>query len=184
MNYKSVFLGMLIVPFATMGNNIITYKQELEERFLQKQLELSNLGAMIAEKDRLFASLEAESVNVFRSLVDKRAKLLEEKNGGALSETEREQLSSELRKEAIGFAKTFWVDYNDQKKIEGVLVGGLIAEINSFESFKFYLIHWMFEWQFLRGLIAKYERCLEELRVMQNEATKFKNENNTINAND
>lgn len=180
MIYKNIFLSLLLVPLTAMGSTTNTRTQQIEKRLLQKELELSNLGALIAEKDKTLASFELEIQDLFTMLVDKKAKQLEDGSGKPLSEEERATLAKKLQTAAIEFVSDFCADYKNQKNMSGILANGLIqvdsnGDFLEFESLRFYLIRCAFERPLLRHLIAEYEHCLEELRAIENEAIALNN---------
>lgn len=174
MNYKKTFLSLLLVPLAVIGDT--TNMKQLEKKLLQKELELSNLGTLIAEKDKMLASFELEIQYIFTAVIDKKVQQLEEKSSKPLSREEREKLAKELQNTALEFVRVFCADYQNQKAVSGILSKGLIqvdsnGDFLEFESLKFYLIRCAFERPLLRHLIAEYEHCLQELRAIQNEIT-------------
>ena len=69
MTYKGMLLSALLTPYAIIGDNSVDIRiEQLEEKYFQKELELSRLGDMIAEKDKFLSSLDSESQNLFKSL--------------------------------------------------------------------------------------------------------------------
>jgi hypothetical protein len=175
MTYKNIFLSILLVPLTAMGSSTTdTQIQQLKKKFLQKELELSDLGAMIEEKNELLLSFKTDVQYLLGTLRDKKVLQIEEKTGKLLSQEEKTKLWVELRSDAIDFVYTFCADYENQKSITDVLVKGLIHENSDdveFESLSFYLIRCAFERPLLIHLIAEYENCLQELRAIENEIT-------------
>ena len=178
MTYKNIFLSILLVPLTAMSNSPTdAHIHQLQKKILQKELELSSLGAMIAEKDKLLSSFGPEIRDLLRTLIDKRTEQLEEEQGKILSEEEKRKLFVELRDASIGFVCTFCADYGNQQSIEGVLTNGLICqqgENMEFESLRFFLLRCAFERPILRHLIAEFETCLQELRTIENEVNALK----------
>jgi hypothetical protein len=176
MTYKGIILSVLLAPFTIIGNNNVDIRiQELEEKFFQKELELSDLGKMIAEKDELLSSFDSDCQNYLRFFINKKIKQLEEKNDGkSLSEEEEKQLANELRKMVNEFLYTFCDACRNKKDIKDMLLEGLFYQdestgIKEFESFKFYLIRSTFEREITIRLIKKYEHCIQELIVIKAE---------------
>ncbi len=166
MNYKTIFLTMLFVPIAAMGRNTVdTRIQRMEENIFQKQLELSKLGALIAEKDKLLSSLKSESHDVFRLIIDKRMRALGQKNdGNALAQEEEARLYKELDI----FYTNALMTYKNKKSVEGILVNGLFQE-DEFQSLKFYAIRYAIEQAILKSLVKKYEIHIQQLIALDTE---------------
>lgn len=178
MTYKSIILTILLVPCSIRSDDITDARiQQLEEKLFQKELELSRLGATIAEKDNFFSSLESEVQRIFSSLLEKKVNQTEKKSGKSLSQEEEKKLSAELSNETITFACTFCANYRNQENIHSFLLNGLIREEENadmeFESLKFYIIRCTFERELLKHFIVRYEKCLHELRDIQNEIIKL-----------
>lgn len=175
MTYKNIFLSILVISLTAASNSAAdTHMQQLKKQLLQKELELSNLGSLIAEKDKLLSSFASEIQRLFLILIDQRTKQLEESKGQPLSEEEKHTFSKELRDAAVGFVGAFCTDYNNQINIEGMLIKGLIREDNEnmeFESLRFFLLRCAFERPILKYLVVEYENCLQEIRVLENEIT-------------
>lgn len=163
MNYKNVLLGVLLVPFSMMGNNSTVYKKQLEENLFQKQVELSNLGAMIAEKSEYITSIGGKITELVGLKFNEKAKQLEEKKGGqSLSQEEQAQIYAELRYEIDDFYKNFEIAYQGKHSIVGILMNGLFQD-DSFQLLEFCVLRCVFEQEILKSLVQKYEKHIEEL---------------------
>ena len=167
MNYKTIFLTMLFVPIAAMGRNTVdTRIQRMEENIFQKQLELSKLGALITEKDKLLYSFKSESHDVFRLIIDKRMRALRQKNdGNALPQEEEARLYKSKRELDIFYTNAL-MTYKNTKSIEGILVNGLFEE-DEFQSLKFYAIRYTIEQAILKSLVKKYEIHIQQLIALE-----------------
>lgn len=171
-----MLLGALLAPFVIIGNNKVdTRLKQLEAKILQKELELSNIGKMIAEKDELFSSFDSNSQKLLKLLIDKRVRQLEEKNGGkSLSNEEKNKVAAEARNNANEFLYTFFDAFKDDKDIDGMLKKGIFKNNEDtgsadFESLKFYLIRHTFEQMITLHLVKQYEDCIKEYRTLMHE---------------
>jgi hypothetical protein len=152
-----------------------TNTRELETEILQKELQLSNLAAVITEKNKMLTSFKSEVKNLYSALLNNRIKQLEEKNNQSLSQEEKDRLEEELQKATIEFAINFCDDYQNQKNIEAILANGLAKEngegdFAELTSLRFYIIRCIFEQRRLEHLIAEHEHCLQELCILKAES--------------
>jgi hypothetical protein len=182
MTYKGMLLSALLAPCAIIGDNSVDIRiQQLEDEYFQKELELSRLGDMIAERDKLLSSLDSESQNLFESLKYKKIKQLEKKNDGKpLSEIEQNQLSDALQDAVNEFINIFVATCREKKDIKGILSEGLFvrdenAVIPEFESLRFHLIRAGVERDLIILLVKQYEDCIRKLLAIETELENLKN---------
>lgn len=176
MTYKGMLLSTLLVPFAIVGNDAADLRiQQLEEKFFQKELELSNLGKMIAERDKLLSSFSLIAHEHISVMLSREVKKAESKNGGnPLPEEEENKLKKELLGSADDFLFSFFATCEKQQDISELLTKGLFQEneilnISEFESLKFHFIQCTFERRVIFDLVKKYEDCIRELLAINAE---------------
>jgi len=179
MTYKSILLTLFLVPFSMVGKDTKNTRiQELEEQISEKELELSNLGNMIAQKDEQLLAFHSDVRTLLNFFTSKRIAMLEKQNDGkALSSEDEDKIAKELGKQADEFLYKFWNALKDNKSITGMLTKGLfqgdinpdIFDVEEFESLKFYLIRRIFNQLAIIRLVKKYEACITEYRALLNE---------------
>lgn len=184
---KNMLLSVLLIPATIIGKDTIDVRmQKLEEKLSQKELELSNLGKMIAEKDEFFSSFNMESQRLLRLLIDKRVKQLEEqKSGKSLSQEEKNKVAIEMQNKANEFLYKFFDALKGDKAIDGMLSEGLFQKNEiageagaDFESLRFYLIRHTFEQMITMHLVKKYEDCIKEYRDLLRELSNLQKQSN------
>ena len=173
MIYKITILSLLLtVPFAKADHNAKNARiQELKELISQKESEISNLGNIIAQKDKLLSELKLNHHDRIELIVDNRIKQIEKQNGGEpVSQENKNKIGTEVRKKVIEFVYKFVEFANDGKDIKGMLTENLLPEdeINC-GIFKFYSVQLAFDQQIILNLIEKYEICIQENYALWNE---------------
>jgi hypothetical protein len=160
MTYKGMFLGALLVPIAvtSYGKNTDDTKiQQLKERCSQKKLELSELGAKIAEKQALLESLFNEACNAYSEKI----------SDLNLKGPDLEKHTQETNEACKKILTIFESKVKSKENIKGFLLHELIDEEKDspgdFDPIKFWFLRGYFEHEFLEALIGRYEDCLKEL---------------------
>ncbi len=177
MIYKSMLLSVLLVPFTMICDDTIRHERiaKLEEKFFQKELQLSQLGEMISQRDKFLSSFSEEVGSLIREIVCRQIEELEKKNSGnELSQAETDKITAEARSYADDFLYAFFVACENNENIDGMLVSGLLKQgeasiMNEFESLRFYLIRSTFERSLRVKLVKKYEDCIKEMLVIKAE---------------
>ena len=169
MDYKSIFLSILLVPIAAVCNDARDKCiQQLEEQLFQKELELSNLGKMIEERDDYLASFGIDSKAIAK-LMEKEVQKWKEKNPGKpFTEEARDQIKALIIHPAYEFSVAFFAACNNGVDIKDMLTGGLFRynesdDAKEFESLKFYFIRCSIEQELLAALVKQYEKCIQDL---------------------
>jgi hypothetical protein len=175
-NYKNIFLSLLLLPIPTYSKSNEIRIQELKEAQFKKEIELSEIGKMITEKDELLASYDEKSQCLLSNLVDRKTALLEEKNGNQLSREEKQHLAEALRNEVNEFLNALYKSYEEQKNAAEVITNEIFHKDNvkgfkELESLKFFLIRCAFEQDLVIKLVYKYAACLQELIKINQELT-------------
>ena len=163
MPYKNIFLVILLIPFSLLGNDTDAQIKELKEARFKKEIELSELGKTIAEKQAYIESMYQEGVNFVHAKAN-------EKN---LNEQEMKEFAQKTDEELNSFVGTF----NGAKDVKGFLVKELFKKMESeqikesFEAAKFYLLLINNEYRILKTLIQKYEILEQERREINQKLT-------------
>lgn len=176
MIYKSMLLSVLLVPFTMICDDTIRHERiaKLEEKFFQKELQLSQLGEMISQRDKFLSSFSEEVGSLIREIVCRQIEELEKNSGNELSQAETDKITAEARSYADDFLYAFFVACENNENIDGMLVSGLLKQgeasiMNEFESLRFYLIRSTFERSLRVKLVKKYEDCIKEMLVIKAE---------------
>ena len=171
MTYKGMFLSALLVPVAvtSYGKTDIDQKiQQLKETRFQKELELSDLGAKITEKQELLDHLFDLAVKSIR----KTCQSLD------LDGKEREKFFEQVDVSSKEFEDLLKRVINE-KKVNGFLVKELFDEqkdvLEKFETVKFCVVRGFFETNLLKELVSRYENCMHELITIDSELKAFSN---------
>jgi hypothetical protein len=165
MSYKGMLLSALLVPVVATSyckDSVDSRIQQLKEARFQKELELSELGAKIAEKQNLLEEMY-EDANAHISVILSNLKLEEQAS---------DQYISEINASSERFEELF----SNKESIKGLLLKELIIEEEpfpgDFEVFKFWKLRGKFEHNLLETYIEKYEVCLQELIEINRELDK------------
>jgi uncharacterized protein YhaN len=172
MTYKGMFLSALLVPVAitSYAKNTVDSKvsveaqiEQLKEKRYQKQLELSELGIKIAEKQELLEDMYDDACSAWTKMLDS----LE------LEDQEREDFIQEKRSSSEEFKKLLKYSLEVKKDVNGLLVGEILDEEKPFPSdfnfSKFWVLRGRFEYDLLVTFIERYEACLQELIEIDSE---------------
>lgn len=170
MNHTYVLLSALLLPAIIYGKNNDTYIKELEEVQFKKELEISELGKMIAERNNDLSSFEEIGQNILEYLLAKKIAKLE-MSGIKLKKNEIDQLAVDLRSSANKFVSDFFVAYEKNENIEIILQKGLLNDENlkilkELESLNFFLVRSAFERILTQKLVKKYAMCIQELSLI------------------
>lgn len=157
---KKIFLGILM-PFALLGSE--TQIKELKEARYNKELELSELGNKIAEKDKQIQSFRDDAMEFI-------AKKIKAKK---LSKEEAIQEGQDIDDAMNNFYNYFLSISNDTKMLIGFFLRELFKtnqqnEFDQFEMLRFYVIRMINEINLLKSLVEKYEETQQELAQINN----------------
>lgn len=181
MNFKNIALIMLLLPAISYCKSTEAHIKELEETQFQKELELSNLGEMIAKRDILLRSFNTEVSDLSFHLQMREIARLEEDNGGKeLSDEERNQVADSLRKSINEFDISVGAAYENMNIPDGMLSEGLFnkegsEDIKELQSKRFFQLRCTFERELIIKLVKRYEKCMQELTKINQELTNLKN---------
>jgi uncharacterized coiled-coil protein SlyX len=154
--------------------------KELEQALFEKELAISNLGKMIAERDELLSSFDTDCQYLLELLTAKEIEKLEEKKGhGQLSQKEKEQIATDVRNLVNNFIFDFAKGYKNKNDLQGMLIKGLVTQeqstdIPELQSFKFYLLRSAFERGIVVKLVKQYAQCIQELIDMEKQLDDLK----------
>lgn len=180
MIYKSILLTLLLVPFTMADNNPKNMRiKELEETISQKELEITNLGNIIAQKDELLDEQKSDWRNRIELIIYQRVQQLEKQNDGkSLSQEDQNKVEAETRKKAVEFLDTFFDVLNSGKEIKGMLTDSLFQDDEtSCGLFKFYYVRLALDMQIIFDLVKKYENCIKERNMLRNELIDLQKQN-------
>jgi hypothetical protein len=165
MTYKGMLLSSLLIPiaFTCFGKDNVEKKiQQLKEKRYQKELELSVLGAKIAEKQELLEDMYDEAERFFEKYL--RQEKLENNKVEDFSRADdaaNEDLECRIKKAFI------------EGKFEGLLIKEFFNDKDDLdedlEAERFYIVRHFFERGLLKTLFERYERCVQELIEIQRE---------------
>lgn len=159
MIHKITLLTSLLIPatFITYGQNIDAQIRELKNSRFEKQLELSDLGKRIAEKDELLHSIALGARNFFTELIKKKE----------LNEQEAKEFGRALNTSLENFEKALDEAIIVKKNVKQFFVKELLKENNKkvedFETFKFAIIRITLERNLMKTFVEQYEDCQQEL---------------------
>ena len=181
MNYKHMILSALLLPFAinSYGKSVEARIKELQEAQFRKELELSEIGKIISEKDVFLNSFDEDSQYLLRLLINRKKTELIAKNGGIkLSKEEEKKLGEELRNSVNEFLYAVCAAYKAQKNVADIIKNGIFQEDSSndlkeLESLKFFLIRSAFERELVIKFVDKYSVCIQELIKINQELAKL-----------
>lgn len=171
---------LLPVTITSYGNDVEARIKELEQKYFEKELEISDLGKMIAERDEILRCARQNIGILWDTIKRQKADAIARKHGKDLSEEEFEQVGIIMQASLNEFVKQFVVALGANQEIKGMLTKGLYDQENidsatSFESARFILTRAILEHMLLEKLVAKYEACVEELIKFSRELTALKN---------
>lgn len=156
MMYKKVLLGVFLVPFAVMGHggDVEAQMKELKDYRFKKELELSDLGKMISEKDEFLRSLKSLMINF----------IVGEMHENNLNEHEREAFGLRIDESSKAFQEALTKAFIAKKNIKQFFVEELLNEKESgFETLKFLQVRHVSEQNLLKTLVERYGDCQQEL---------------------
>ena len=150
-----MILSALLVPFTIVGNDTDPRIQQLKNDLYAKELELSQLENMIAEKEKQIDAIRERGGSLYYSIChdldDQEKQYLEQEIGSFKSSIEH-ALSIKSNIEDC-FAKRFHDKHNS---------------FNELERIKFILIRQAIEYTSLKQLFQRYENCLIQILEIQN----------------
>ena len=158
---KVILLNTFFLPFALVSYHPSSEMRikELKELHFQKQLQLSDIGKMIADRDEFIRSSKEILSPVFSSIKNKKIDALVKKNG-KVSQEEINKIEEEIENSNDFFLKKYYE--SDHKDIKEVLMTELFDQesintsFTSFESLRFTLLRIIMEHSFLLNLTEKY----------------------------
>jgi len=144
--------------------------RQLQEVRFQKELELSELGAKIAEKEALLRFMYLKSDEFV-------AELIQEKK---IDGQEKELFLKKLNDFYQNFGKIVDQKLATRIDVEHWLAQELFfksenSKTENFDTLKFHVIRDILERNLLKTLLARYELCLQELIVIDRELDSLKN---------
>jgi hypothetical protein len=148
MTYKGMLLSALLVPISTIYSiqDLDLHLQNLNDRQLAKLQELSDLSVKIAEKQALIESWDEQ----MRTLAG-----------------ESEESYKELDASLDSFSSNFERAFCEDKDVKTLLTGNFsVANKYEFDFIKVFLVRRYFERVLIVNLVARYEKCLQELVEM------------------
>lgn len=174
MTYKGMFLSALLVPVAvtSYGKTDVEQKiQQLREKRYQKELELSELGAKISEKQDLLASMWSKTNDFVLEMAEKKK----------LSEQEVEAFLKEINDSADSFETYIEHVLAAREDVKQKFVKTLLKTENrsleDFEAAKFYVIRNILEHNLLKVLLESFEASLQEMIEIDRELDVLQNQN-------
>jgi hypothetical protein len=120
--------------------------KELKERRFKLELELSDLGKMITEKDELLQSIHP-------SMIDLIVKKIRDNN---IDKDQVRELVEKNDAENLKFITALEEVFLSKKNIQQFLLKELFDEEAPFKSLKFYLIRFVLERDLLKMLVERY----------------------------
>jgi hypothetical protein len=163
MTHKTMFFIALLVSATSTYcvESIAMQIQELKDYRFKKELELSDLGKMISEKDELFQSMWQAANNFSLKLINEKKKSLN------LNEQEVKEFTQALNTSLANFGEALNEAIIIKKNVKQFFVKELLDERNreskGLETLKFHIIRNSLEFQLLRTLIERYEEGHQEL---------------------
>ena len=163
------FLATLLISatFIVYGQNLDAQIQELKNDRYKKQLELSELGKKIAEKDELLESMWEAANNVALKILEKKRRSSEEQ----AVEDHKQAMNTSLE----NFKKVLDEAIIVKKNVKQFFIRELLREdklltedrkdfeTKNFVTLKFYVIRNALERDIMRALVEQYEECQQEL---------------------
>ena len=154
MTYKGMILSALLVPFTIIGNDTDPRIQQLKNDLHAKELELSELENMIAEKEKQIDAIRERGGNLYYSIChdldDQEKQYLEQEINHFKSSIEHAlSIKSDI---TAYFAKRFRDGHNN---------------FNELERLKFVLIRYAIEYTSLKQLFKRYEDCLLQILALK-----------------
>lgn len=177
MNYKGIFLGAFLLPVVTMsyGKTVEAQIKEIEEAQLKKELEISDLGNLITERDKLLRCMQSECEQfVDEFIVDKKTKA--KINGNILSQESVDTLIKEYVASVNEFSTDIEHALNVTYDIKDRLFNNIFyddQDIKKLESLKFFLVRCTIERALIIKLVKKYQHCLQELALINKQIAHF-----------
>jgi hypothetical protein len=174
MAYKGIILGVtLLTPIATatcLGAAAVEQKiQQLKEQRYQKELELSDLGEKIAEKQALLKALYIEACTAYNENI----------SDLNLKDQELEKHTNETNEAGNKILTTFESKVRAKELIKGFLLHELIDNEKDipgdFNAINFWFLRAQLEHDLLEDLIGHYEDCLKELFEIKSEIKTLSN---------
>lgn len=162
MNLNKIFLSAFLVPFVLVSNSNINERIEnLKKNLHEKELELSNLGKMIAEKEASIDSIRSAGITVYSSI----------------SNTLNEQEEKELNEKLDIFEENIIRALNAKNDLKNILITDFSNNHkntnNELARIKSVIIRQCVEYHFLKRLFKHYEECLQELIAIEHELNKL-----------
>jgi len=160
MMHKIILLSALLLPVASYGKSTQARIKELKEVRFQKELELSEIGEKIADKDYLVTSIKKDYSNLLLELMkSKKQECFEKKGSKEPSNEEAETIRKSVTDPIELFLNNLLSAIKEQKKINKVLVKELFDESGTFITIRFLLMRIMIETNLLESLVGKCEEC-------------------------
>ncbi len=145
------------------------HNQFLYADFLQKQITISELGKLIAEKDTFIRTFNKNIESIYTTILNDLIDEWEQENGTSLSSEEIDEIAQNLELSINKFLKEFnAVPIED---LHDFIVNELYDQenfesITAFQPIKFLLLRTLFEKNLLAELVNLYATSVQELYQM------------------
>ena len=157
MNKKSLLISLTMPFFMCANNGVDDRIKELNDLRFQKELELSELGAKIAEKQKLIEEMYHDECSLFTEKVE----------SSKLEGQDLENFIQAWHTASKEFESLLNQAINTKKVVKGFLLRELISGEkfcpNDFNASKFWILRGTCEHDLLEMLIMRYEVGLQEL---------------------
>lgn len=173
MIYKNIVVLSLLLPALSYGKNMDTEKriQELKKAKFEKQLEVSNLGKLILEKEELIESFIMKAGDFKRILISQKQEAATQNNGdNPLKNDAIEQIRADAHEPLHLFLKNITKAISQEKNIKGHLANQIFnEETGRFDMCRLAVIGVWFETELMNDYIAQYESAIQELIDIEKE---------------
>lgn len=161
-NYKCMILSAFLLPFAvnSYGKSAEVCIKELQETQFKKELEISDLSDLIAQRYASLAHYRSNALIFWTTIQEKKIEILQKKN--ALSKEECIKAQSEIEILFDQFIKDFGAAFNATKDIKQ-LVERVSFDQESFETLRIALLRVVLEQRLIDKFTLKYEALIQAL---------------------
>ena len=150
-----MLLGALLVPFTIIGSSTVDARiEQLKNDLQEKQLELSDIEEMIAEKEEQIDAMTKRGAKLVRSI--------------SWDDEKKEQ---QFRQELISFDSEVRLSMSAKNDMQGFLAKELLRDHKTdreeFKRLKFVVIRIAVEYGALEKLLNGYEQCLQQVHAIE-----------------
>jgi len=173
MNYKKIALLAFLLPVASYSQTIEEQIQELQEVQFQKELELSDIGKMISERDAFLRNGQSYIQDLLGEYKNKK------KSEAGNENLSDQEIIAAYDKASDELIYCFDDAYKNNGNIEQLLIDAFITkDKKEFASLRFFCSRCSIERSLIEKLVARYAKCFQEVIELDQKIIQLSNQEN------